>query len=145
MGSQDPWNDRLPRSWIAARSLRSSPPISPILPPRLFPRVHTYAARVSNLRAACFYRHECQFMTSRHSATATTSSPSPSLSSPFRLSFHSLYSTVEWNTGENACPRFLGPPTRLNRDKISRISGGPLEIIRLGDKERFDERWISSA
>lgn len=133
MGSQDPRNDRLPRSWIAARSLCSfalslSPlppryrfPISPILPPRPFPPfdmyVYTYArvrarvcVRASNLRvfrAACFYRHERQFMTSRHSATATTSPRLPLLLSP--PSTPSLMVKHGRKRVSRCCSRFVGP------------------------------------
>lgn len=136
MGSQDPRNDRLPRSWIAARSLRSSAlsllfppryrfPISPILPPRLSPPCVYTCARIEPTRIP-----RCLFLSTR-----TPLYDVPSLGHDLFLLFSLPLSACPStgsdgetsNTGENACPRccsLLRPPTRPSRDKISRISGG---------------------
>lgn len=131
MGSQDPRNDRLPRSWIAARSLCSFAlsPLFPLataslslrsfllvlFPPSICTYIHMHVCvrvcvRASNLRvfrAACFYRHERQFMTSRHSATATTSPRLPLLLSP--PSTPSLMVKHGRKRVSRCCSRFVGP------------------------------------
>lgn len=137
MGSQDPRNDRLPRSWIAARSLRSSalslsssPLATASLSLRSFllvflpPCVYT-CARIEPTRIP-----RCLFLSTR-----TPLYDVPSLGHDLFLLFSLPLSACPStgsdgetsNTGENACPRccsLLRPPTRPSRDKISRISGG---------------------
>jgi len=79
VGSQDRRNDRFDRSWIFARCFAivlspavSSRPASSRCPfPFFF--ISTYV-----FRAACFYRHEWDFMTSRHTAVPfSANSPLP--------------------------------------------------------------------
>lgn len=88
MGSQDPRNDRLARSWIAARcsvvvsfSARSCPSLS--LPYLFDPSSSPFFHSIPNVyvfRAACFYRHEWHFMTSRQPATLRDTRSSSSFS-----------------------------------------------------------------
>lgn len=85
VGSRDRRNDRFDRSWIFARCFAPFPARPrPIPRPVPFPRaalflfffISTYV-----FRAACFYRHEWDFMTSRHPAVPLSS---PLLSSSSR-------------------------------------------------------------
>lgn len=79
VGSRDRRNDRFDRSWIFARCFavvpipRSSRPRRRSLArcvPFPFFFISTYV-----FRAACFYRHEWDFMTSRHPAVPLSASP----------------------------------------------------------------------
>lgn len=112
VGSRDHRNDRFDRSWIFARCFAAvSSPARPVLSrpvslrcPFPFFFISTYV-----FRAACFYRHEWDFMTSRHPAVPLPAS-SPLLSSSSCDRRSAIPARIGFYIGKNA-----GQPSRIPR------------------------------